>query len=85
MAIMGSSSNVNYSDLSNMIDEICRRYVQYIHMCSLALYLDRQEFLQCSVSMRVNEAYSIHMSHQYHTLHYSADTTKAFITRSWIH
>jgi len=26
MAIMGSSSNVNYSDLSNMIDEICRRY-----------------------------------------------------------
>ena len=27
MAIMGSSSNVNYSDLSNMIDEICQRYV----------------------------------------------------------
>lgn len=62
---MGSSSNVNYSDLSNMIDEICRRYVKYIHMCSLALYLDRQEFWQCcwlsweiSISTRVNEAYS---------------------------
>ena len=26
MAIMGSTSNVNYADLSNMIDEICRRY-----------------------------------------------------------
>ncbi|XP_078382047.1 KICSTOR subunit 2-like [Oculina patagonica] len=31
MAIMGSSSNVNYSDLSNMIDEICRRHNKGFH------------------------------------------------------
>ena len=27
MAMMGSATNVKYTDLSNMIDEICQRYV----------------------------------------------------------
>ena len=27
MAMMGSATNVKYTDLSNMIDEICQRYI----------------------------------------------------------
>lgn len=75
MATMSSSANVNCFDLSNMIDELCRRYAQF---CVMFTLLIPTHFLKLFMVEKVKVILQ--------TLKFKfkfADITKVFITLFW--
>ena len=77
MATMSSSANVNCFDLSNMIDELCRRYAQFCLMFTFKLLIPTH-FLKLLMLGKVNV-----MIQTLKFILKFADITKVFITLFW--
>ena len=75
MATMSSSANVNCFDLSNMIDELCRRYAQF---CLMFTLLIPTHFLKFFMLEKVNV-----IIQTLKLIFKFSDITKVFITLSW--